>query len=248
MQSIFNQTYQNIEIIYLDNASNDDSYEIGKKLLGNSQFKFQFFRNTEPASITKNLNFLLQQSTGEYVLPLSTDDWLDENCISSKISFFKHNPGIGFLYSKGYVYYENMQQLHDPVHIKYCRGWISKSLLKEKDPIYFVGIMYPRKILHEENGWDENMLIEDLDLFYRISLKYPVDYVPEYLVYYRKMKTSASENIEFMVKGWEQFYTKYKKKLPLNKWLAEKYRSYAALAIDKGAISLAKKLLMKSFF
>jgi hypothetical protein len=108
--------------------------------------------------------------------------------------------------------------------------------------------LYPRSVLETVGLWDESLLIEDLDMFIRISEHYDIDYIDEPLVFYRRIGTSAGNNIAFMIKGWLQYYEKYKniESVDIKAWLVKRYNSCAAVSIDKGDMKTAKKLLKKS--
>ena len=88
IESLKDQTYKNIEVVYLDNASSDATFNLGKKLLEESGLQYKIFYNKESQSISKNLNFLLANSSGKYISPLSTDDWFAPQNIEKKVSFF----------------------------------------------------------------------------------------------------------------------------------------------------------------
>lgn len=234
IQSVIGQSYKNIEIIYLDNASSDNTYELGKKLLEQSHIPFKIFQNKESKSISKNLNFLLDNSTGQFVSPLSTDDWFSPENIEKKVAFFSDNPDTGALFSNGWFYYENEKKsvLNDSSTFK--RGNLFKEVLTHPDCLFYAGMMYNRSIFEKVGRWDENLLIEDVDMYIRICLIAPIDYINEPLVYYRRSSESASKNKQFMIDGFKQYYEKYKAKSWINmkKWLAERYRLFAADSID----------------
>jgi glycosyltransferase involved in cell wall biosynthesis len=234
IQSIISQTYKNIEIIYLDNASSDNTYELGKKLLEQSHIPFKIFQNKESKSISKNLNFLLDNSTGQFVSPLSTDDWFSPENIEKKVTFFSDNPDTGALFSNGWVYYENEKKsvLNDSSTFK--RGNLFKEVLTHPNCLFYAGVIYNRGIFEKVGKWDENLLIEDVDMYIRICLIAPIDYINEPLVYYRRSSGSASKNKQFMIVGFKQYYEKYKAKpwINMKKWLAERYRLFAADSID----------------
>ncbi|HEY5464526.1 MAG TPA: glycosyltransferase family A protein [Hanamia sp.] len=248
IQSIMNQTYKNIEIIYLDNASSDNTYQLGKKLLEQSNFPGKIFLNKESKSISENLNFLLDNSTGQYISPLSTDDWFAPENIEKKVAFYSDNPNAGALFSNGWFYYEQEKKtvLNDSSTFK--RGNIFKELLTQPDCLFYVGAMYNRGIFEKVGKWDENLLIEDVDMYIRISLVATIDYINEPLVYYRRNSESASKNKRFMIEGFKQYYAKYKAKpwINMKKWLAERYRQFAADCIDNNRKKESIGLLLKA--
>lgn len=248
MQSIINQTYKNIEIIYLDNASSDNTYQIGKKLLEQSNFPGKIFLNKESKSISENLNFLLFNSTGQYISPLSTDDWFVPENIEKKVAFYSDNPNTGALFSNGWFYYEKERKMVLNDSSTFKRGNIFKELLTQPDCLFYVGVMYNRRIFEKVGKWDENLLIEDVDMYIRISLIATIDYITEPLAFYRRSSESASKNKEFMIDGFKQYYEKYKATpwINMKKWLSERYRLFAADCIDNKRKKEAVGLLLNA--
>ena len=234
IQSIINQTYKNIEVIYLDNTSGDNTYQTVKKLLQESGLTFKTFLNKEPKTISQNLNFLLDHSNGQYISPLSTDDWFAHENIEKKVKFYIDNPHTGALFSNGWYYYEKEKKtiLNDSSTFK--RGRLFKEILMHPDCMFYVGVIYNRDIIEKLGKWDENLMIEDLDMYIRIGLIADIEYIDEPLVYYRRSNESASRSSQFMLNGFKQYYEKYKREpwINMKKWLAERYRLFAADLID----------------
>jgi glycosyltransferase involved in cell wall biosynthesis len=249
IDSVARQTYKNLEVIFLDNGSSDNTYGKGLACLQASGLNFKSFQNSTGKSISKNLNFTLRQSKGEYIMPLSADDWFHEECVAKKVKFYEDHPQLGMVYSSGWVYYDDQQKLVEASMEQFQRGKIINELFTEVSRLFFIGICYKRSILEKFGGWNEEMIIEDMDMFVRIALEYDVDYIPEPLAYYRKFSGSTANNIDFMMKGWMQYYEKYKdlKFVNMNAWISEKYRAYAALALDKSELDKVKSLLFKAF-
>lgn len=248
LQSIINQTYKNIEIIYLDNASSDNTYLLGKRLLEQSNFPGKIFSNKESKNISENLNFLLANSTGQYISPLSTDDWFAPENIEKKVAFYSDNPNTGALFGNGWFYYEKERKMVLNDSSTFKRGNIFKELLTQPDCLFYVGVMYNRGIFEKVGKWDENLLIEDVDMYIRISLMATIDFINEPLAFYRRSSESASKNKEFMIDGFKQYYEKYKAKpwINMKKWLSERYRLFAADCIDNKRKKEAVGLLLKA--
>jgi len=248
IESILAQTWKDVEVILLDNCSSDDTLRIAKKILSESGIKYSIIERSAPCGIAENFNYLYTQSTGDYIFPLSGDDWYHPDMISTKIGYLKLNADVGVLSSGGWIYYDDVDQYEEMDVTNYLRGHIYKEVLQKAGAFNFVGLCYRRSVLEDVGLWDGNLLIEDLDMFIRISLKYKIDYLEEPLVFYRKNKNSASANVSYMIKGWEQYYDKYKAVSWVNMrhWLADRYRIYAALLIDKKQQKEALSLLWKS--
>ena len=86
LDSIINQTYQNLEIICIDDGSTDSSPQILKEYAQkDSRIKIITSCN-EGQSAARNKG--LKQMTGVYVSFVDSDDWLDENTYEKALSHF----------------------------------------------------------------------------------------------------------------------------------------------------------------
>lgn len=248
INSCIHQTYKNIEIIYLDNNSTDNTFQVADNLLNASGVPFKAFKSTETKNIAQNFNLLFSHATGDFVVVLSTDDWLDLENIEKKINFFKGRETLGLVYSSGWLYYEDTGKMKEVQTEGFQRGYAYKELLIGRNPSFNVGICFRKAAIEAAGGWDEQLLIEDLDLNIKVAMKYEIDYIPEPMVYYRRVSTSASANIPFMLKGLHQYYEKYKHVdwTNMDKWLSIKQGEFAGICIDQGQYKLGFELLMKS--
>jgi glycosyltransferase involved in cell wall biosynthesis len=227
IKSLKHQNYRNIEIIYLDNASSDNTLDVAKKALEQSYIPYQIFSNTESKGISKNLNLLYQHCSGEYVLPLSTDDWLTPDSIEEKINYFQHHPEFGMVYSSCYVFYSANQQTEiSPKKHKFKEGWVLDDLLKE----YFIsttGYVIKRTTIESVGVFDENSPLEDWDMCIRIAEKFPIGRLNKELAYYGiKNGLNITGNYIYMLDGYD--------------YIAKKYAHYEEIAETKKLIALEK--------
>ena len=95
LKSIKNQNYQNIEMVWVDNLSNDGTLDILKKY-SNDKTKLV---SEKDSGIANAFNKGLKLSTGDIVGFLHSDDiFFDESCISEMVDCFKKNQ-INFFYA-----------------------------------------------------------------------------------------------------------------------------------------------------
>lgn len=74
LESIFAQTYESLEIICIDDGSNDKSAEIIKKYsVADSRIKYYYQQNSG-VSVARNKG--LDEATGDYVMFVDGDDYL----------------------------------------------------------------------------------------------------------------------------------------------------------------------------
>ena len=82
--SAINQTYQNIEIIIVDNNSLDHTANIIEKLAARDT-RISFYKNPKNVGPIENWKKCLTYSSGEFIKFLFSDDLLAPNCIQSSI-------------------------------------------------------------------------------------------------------------------------------------------------------------------
>jgi len=79
IDSILKQTYKNIEVIIINDGSNDSSYEIAKRF--SKLDKRIKLINQENKGVSVSRNVGLENSTGEYVLFVDADDYIENNMV-----------------------------------------------------------------------------------------------------------------------------------------------------------------------
>lgn len=76
IQSVLQQTYKDWELIVVDDCSKDSTYSILKSY---ESEKVRVFRNSTNLGVIRTRNFALNQTTGEYIAFLDSDDvWMPE--------------------------------------------------------------------------------------------------------------------------------------------------------------------------
>lgn len=90
INSIIQQTYKNFELIVVDDASTDSTYEIVQKM-AEMDFRVKLFRNPVNQKICKTLNFAYSQSKGEYILRMDGDDLCSPDRLACKLNYLINN-------------------------------------------------------------------------------------------------------------------------------------------------------------
>ena len=95
--SVINQTYPNIEIICIDDCSNDDSAKI-IKFLAQKYINIIFLTNLQNSGVVKSRNRAINMSSVQYI-PLDGDDMIAESYIEKAVVEQKEVQGIINCYS-----------------------------------------------------------------------------------------------------------------------------------------------------
>lgn len=96
IQSVLAQTYQNWELIIVDDCSTDDTDEVVKPFLSDSRIRY--FKNEKNSGAAVSRNRALREAKGKWIAFLDSDDlWMPKK-LEKQISFMKEN-GYQFSYT-----------------------------------------------------------------------------------------------------------------------------------------------------
>ena len=89
INSVLNQTYNNIEVIVVDNGSSDNTLDIIKKM-ATKEPKIKYF-SLKKHGVSIARNFGIKNSQGDYIMFLDCDDTLDKDMINGMLQVAKNN-------------------------------------------------------------------------------------------------------------------------------------------------------------
>lgn len=101
-ESIIRQTYQNIELVFVNDGSTDRTEEV----VNHYRPKFEareiqlIYQYQENAGQANALNRGLKLFTGQYLLWCDSDDTFSDNFVEARVEFLKKNPETAFCYGK----------------------------------------------------------------------------------------------------------------------------------------------------
>lgn len=90
LETIVNQSYKNIEVIVVDDASTDDSPAIITQFLNMYDF-VQYYRLPSNGGVGNARNIGISYATGDYIGFVDSDDWIDSNFYATLISNVENN-------------------------------------------------------------------------------------------------------------------------------------------------------------
>lgn len=190
IQSIVDQTYENIELIVIDDGSQDKSVEKITDLVALCEKRFESFKfiSRENKGLSATLNEGLFLSTGIYWAICSSDDYYHKDKINSQIKFFIENPGVKFCITGLYVVddLDNVLVQQTMNYNSYQKLDLSfENIFTFKVHLPITG-MYGKDFLKEElKGFDSKITAEDYDINLRIASLTEIGFINEPLFYYR---------------------------------------------------------------
>ena len=97
IQSVLKQTFQDFEIIYLDDASTDNSEEVIKKYQNDSRVRC-IYNSVNSGNVFKQWNKGVKEARGRYIWIAEADDFVDERFLERLIPRLEANPRVGVAY------------------------------------------------------------------------------------------------------------------------------------------------------
>ena len=110
LESIYNQTYNNIEVIFNDNASTDESYDIAityRKKFRKRGIFFSVGENKYNLGSDRNSKICSSLTQGEYLYTLASDDAIKPNFIEKCVDVFQNNSSVGMVMTHREIIDEN---------------------------------------------------------------------------------------------------------------------------------------------
>lgn len=103
LESLLNQTYDNIEFVFVNDGSKDKTEEIFNSYKERLEEKFTrlIYEYQENKGVAEAINTALKYVSGEYITWPDSDDILYKNCIEKKVEFFIKNPECHGVITKG---------------------------------------------------------------------------------------------------------------------------------------------------
>ena len=193
LQSIYDQTYKNIEIIVLDDGSSDNSVEVIRSALVESPFPARFIQQENSGNVGANFNKVLGAASGEFVTMMSLDDMLMPDCIENAIKIMAQNKDIQFSANRGHINInENNQRISAENYLpglEYHCNTVQDLIELEYQflgSFYVQGQVFRRDALMNIGGFDDTMTGDDIILRTRLF---------QYMVCHPELKFSLGNNI-----------------------------------------------------
>lgn len=193
--SAINQTYENIEIVVVDNCSEDNTVNI---VQANMSGHIRLYQNSENLGMVGNWNKCLEYAKGEYITILCADDLLNRDCIEKKVNIMRENKDVVMVFSASEIINENgtslmkrrvfnNNKIMEGKKIS-LRSYREKNLFGEPS-----NVLFRKSALNETGGFDASMYYSaDWDMWLKIANTGKVGYISEVLMKYRVSKNNQT--------------------------------------------------------
>lgn len=178
IDSVIAQTYQNWELIIIDDCSSDSSPEIAKSYVSKDS-RIQYYRNEQNLKLPRSLNRGFSLAKGDYLTWTSDDNKYLPVAIEKMIDTLEQEK-TEFVFATCDV----INAEGEIVEVWAAPKDYQKAIIGGN----YVGacFLYTRNVYETIGEYNPNrFLVEDYDYWLRVFARYPVSNIPEVLYQYR---------------------------------------------------------------
>ncbi|MDB5274330.1 MAG: hypothetical protein JWO58_2697 [Chitinophagaceae bacterium] len=262
LETVFSQSFQDYEVIVVDNCSTDNTYELLMPLIAAGKITFiQHDKNYERA---KSRNTGIQHARGNYLTYLDSDDFMYEDNLKDAFHFIEQEPRYKVFHNLYELVNANKQKVSS-YSFKPLRN--PRKQITTGNFLSCIGVFVSREV-YTAVAWDETPILtgsEDYDYWLRVIAFFPqvgrIEKVNSGILEH-PARTVNTSDLEQTKKRFEYFFNKidkdpvyvngfgtlrYRIKATLWTYLAEiaaivkdwksmKYFLYRAFQTDKGVV------------
>ncbi len=194
LQSILNQTYQNMEIIVVDDASTDNSREIISSF-SDSRIKKVFLGKNRHICYAGNVGF--QKAQGKYVALIGHDDLWRKDKLEKQVAFLEDHPSYSVCFTWTHIIDEDNRDVskkYQNLNDRFCGDNLDQEQWSRKMILCGNQFCAPSACIRREylikTGYYRYGLVQlqDYDLWIRLLDEGPVYVLQEKLTYYRQFE------------------------------------------------------------
>lgn len=211
IQSVIDQTYENIELIIIDDGSTDSSIDKIKEITSLCKERFvRFeFRHRSNKGLCNTLNEALEWCQGEYYSAIASDDMLLVDKISSQVKIFQEDLGVVGCFGGVELIdeYNNLIKTEKEENIMY---YSHEEIILHKHIIYAPTQLLRMSCLKSIGGYPEDIIIEDWYMWIELSKIGKLVVYPKVYAKYRNHSDNTVKNLKKMHDGRFQVVNLYK--------------------------------------
>lgn len=174
IESVRAQSFEDWELVLVDDGSTED---IQKLVLGFKDPRIKLHVFLENRGIPHGMNWALTHAKGDYVQPLSADEWIEKDKFKLQVEFLDSHPDVGCVWGlpgKGEMgerplWEQNVLRAHN----RSKEAWVRTLLNLESIPIGGASMLMRRSIVEDIGVFDPQVFYcSDLEWFVRFFKKY----------------------------------------------------------------------------
>lgn len=192
VRALMEQTLEDVEFLFVDDASPDGSMEIVKRVVAEYNRTVRFLVHEKNKGLPAARNTGLEAATGEYIYHCDSDDW-PERTLLEKMVTAAEKADADFVYCDFFLSFSDKERYMRQTSYTDSMEMLEKGFLAGMTK-YNVWNKLVRRKLYIDNGLrfpDGHTNGEDLLMVKAIRMANKVAYVPEALYHYNRTNENA---------------------------------------------------------
>lgn len=241
VESVLSQTYENIELIIVDDGSETPAKEkIGQKLLEDERLSIH---RQENQGFTAATNAAIEKSEGDLIAPIGDDDiWMEER-IEKGVKNIQE--GCDLVFSAGIIIDKEGRKIEKGCNM--C-GIGTEALFESG--ICYESALFDKNVFDKYGKLNEDFEIaSDTELWMRIWNRVEICFIDEPLIKKRRHEKnlgSSDDAIEEIEEIYEMYLDSYLNRSERRTQWSQLYKGSAWAAAEKGDLVKARELWKRS--
>jgi len=190
IESVLAQSFQDFELIVVDDASTDNTQTLMEKYATNN--KVRYIKNNKNLGLGRNRVESTKEARGEYIAILDSDDyWVNVDKISKQVDFLDKNKKIGVVGTFGKIV-DDKDSIIGKIEYKTNNHDIRKRILSYHQFLHS-SVLFRKEAFIKAGGYDDTLSpAEDFDLILKIGTRYEMANLSECTTHYRIHSENSS--------------------------------------------------------
>lgn len=210
IQSVIDQTYENIELIIIDDGSSDGSVAKIQEMmhLCEKRFKKIEFRYRLNKGLSSTLNEAIDWCQGAYYSAIASDDMIVENKIEIQVNYLNDNLNCVAVF--GGILDIDTQGVQLGSRIRKISSYKFDQIFMLEHELPAPTQMIRLEALKKVDGYNSDIEIEDWYMWLKLAEYGELNYLPIAFAKYRSHDNNTSKQVEKMYIGRKQVLSLYK--------------------------------------
>jgi glycosyltransferase involved in cell wall biosynthesis len=181
IDSVLRQTFPRVEVVVVDDGSNDDTRRVLESY--GTSIQVAFNEHNRGMAYSKNRALRMTSASAKYVGILDSDDYFDPRFVAACVETLEQNPAAGLVYTDDIMVDESGHELwrQPAVHPWSMDAWLRTCNLRGDTWLARRGLVMQTELHDEDTEHDH-----DYDLFFQLLEITTFVHIPEYLVFIRQ--------------------------------------------------------------